>query len=217
MLDIFTKEGFIAFLYFLPALLISLSIHEFSHAYVAYKLGDKSQKALGRMTLDPFSHIDWTGFLAIALIGIGWGKPVMVDDSNFKNRQKGNMLVALAGPLSNLILAILITFVIKILLIFNLEQYIFTGNVGEIIYSMLMTTISFNVIFAIFNMIPIPPFDGSKVLFYYLPYKFKGIMIKAERYALFILMFLFITRLHIVIISPIYGLLMKVIIGILNI
>lgn len=217
MLNIFTKEGFIAFLYFLPALLISLSIHEFSHAYVAYKLGDKSQKALGRMTLDPFSHIDWTGFLAIALIGIGWGKPVMVDDSNFKNRQKGNMLVALAGPLSNLILAILITFVIKILLIFNLEQYIFTGNVGEIIYSMLMTTISFNVIFAIFNMIPIPPFDGSKVLFYYLPYKFKGIMIKAERYALFILMFLFITRLHIVIISPIYGLLMKVIIGILNI
>jgi len=205
MFDIFTKDGFISFLYFLPALLISLSIHEFAHAYVAYKLGDKSQKALGRLTLDPFAHIDWTGFLAIALIGIGWGKPVMVDDRNFKNRQRDNMLVALAGPMSNLILAIVIVRLIKILMIFGIDQYIFVGSVGTILVNMIITAVSFNVIFAIFNMIPIPPFDGSKVLFYYLPYKWKGIMYKLEQYSFMILIILFVTKVHLLIINPIYS------------
>lgn len=205
MFDIFTKDGFISFLYFLPALLISLSIHEFAHAYVAYKLGDKSQKALGRLTLDPFAHIDWTGFLAIALIGIGWGKPVMVDDRNFKKRQRDNMLVALAGPMSNIILAIVIVILIKILMIFGIDQYIFVGSVGTILANMIITTVSFNVIFAIFNMIPIPPFDGSKVLFYYLPYKWKGIMYKLEQYSFMILIILFVTKVHLIIINPIYS------------
>ena len=88
MFDIFTREGLIEFLYFLPALLLSLAIHEFGHAIVAYKLGDRSQKAQGRLTLSPFAHIDWFGFLSIALIGIGWGKPVMVDDRNFEKIRK---------------------------------------------------------------------------------------------------------------------------------
>ncbi len=217
MFDIFTREGFISFLYFLPALLISLSIHEFAHAYVAYKLGDKSQKALGRLTLDPFAHIDWTGFLAIALIGIGWGKPVMVDDRNFKKKQKDSMLVSLAGPLSNIVLAIVITIIFKIIMVTGLDQYILVGNVGAIVANIIMTTISFNVIFAIFNMIPIPPFDGSKVLAYYLPYKWKSIMYKLEQYSFMILLILFVTRLHMVIIAPIYSVIMFGLIAVLGI
>ncbi len=206
MLDIFTKEGFMSFLYFLPALLISLSIHEYAHAYVAYKLGDKSQKAMGRLTMDPIAHIDWLGFLAIALVGIGWGKPVMVDDTNFKKKNKGNMLVALAGPVSNLILALAITIVVKLLMVFGLTTTMMTTTFGAVILDMLMLTISFNIIFAIFNMIPIPPFDGSKVLLYYLPYKFKGIIYKMEQYAMIILIVMFVTKIHMYIITPIYGL-----------
>ena len=101
MFDIFSKEGLISFFIMLPALLISLSIHEYAHAFVAYKLGDTSQKLRGRLTLNPFRHIDLFGFISIILLGVGWGKPVMIDDRNFKNRARGNMLTALAGPVSN--------------------------------------------------------------------------------------------------------------------
>lgn len=204
MLDIFTIDGFISFLYFLPALLISLSIHEFAHAYVAYKLGDRSQKAMGRLTLDPFAHIDWMGLLSIALIGIGWGKPVMIDDSNFKKKQKGNMLVALAGPVSNLLLATTVTIIIKLLMVFGIADNIFTGNVGEIIFGIIIATIRINVILAIFNMIPIPPFDGSKILLYYLPHKFKNVMYVLEQYSFMILLVLFISGAYRVIINPAY-------------
>lgn len=205
MFDIFTRQGFIDFLYFLPALLISLAIHEFGHAIVAYKLGDKSQKIRGRLTLAPFAHIDWTGFLAIALIGIGWGKPVIVDDSNFKNKNKGSMLVALAGPTFNILLAILITIILKILIELGVYTNMVNSNIGSIIASILQLTIHFNIIFAIFNMIPIPPFDGSKVLHYFLPYKLKQVLNNIERYSLSILIILFITKAHIYIIMPAYA------------
>lgn len=205
MLNIFTMDGFISFLYFLPALLISLSIHEFAHAYVAYKLGDRSQKARGRLTLDPVAHIDWMGLLSIALIGIGWGKPVLVDDTNFKKRQKGNMLVSLAGPVSNIALAIFLTLIIKLFMVFGIAQHIFAGSVGQIVFGVIWSTICLNVILAIFNMIPIPPFDGSKILYYYLPYKWKGIMYKLEEYSFFILLILFVTGAYTVIISPVYN------------
>lgn len=85
-------------MYTLPALLFCLSVHEFAHAYTAYKLGDRTQKAMGRLTLNPFSHIDIAGFICIALFGFGWGKPVMIDDRNFKNKAAGNALTAFAGP-----------------------------------------------------------------------------------------------------------------------
>ena len=127
------------------------------------------------------------------------------------------MLVALAGPMSNLTLAIVITIILKILIVFGAEQYLFTGAIGKIIYSMIITTISFNVIFAIFNMIPIPPFDGSKVLLYVLPYKWKDIMYKLEQYSFIILLLLFVTRAHMIIITPIYSVIMLLLSLILNI
>lgn len=202
MFNIFSQSGLISFLYTLPALLLSLSIHEYAHAYVAYKLGDKSQKAMGRLTLDPFKHIDPIGFLCIALVGIGWGKPVFIDDRNFKNRAKGVMLVSLAGPASNLILAVIFTIVLKILIMTGVISVVATSSIANILFNMFVLTIQFNVVFAVFNMLPVPPFDGSKVLHYFLPYKYKNIMYKLEKYSFVILLILFVTSLGSIIITP---------------
>lgn len=206
MFNIFSREGFISFLYVLPALLISLAIHEFAHAYVAYKLGDKSQKALGRLTLHPFAHIDWMGFLAIALLGFGWGRPVTVDDRNFKNRARDNMLVALAGPLSNLLIAFIFTLIFKLLIVTGVISSIHT-----ILINMFFNAILLNIVFAIFNMLPFPPFDGSKVLFYFLPRKFKGIMYTLEKYSFYIIIILLVSGLGSAIISPIVNFFLNII------
>lgn len=216
MFDIFTKNGLIEFLYTLPALLISLTIHEFAHAYTAYKLGDKSQRALGRLSLDPISHIDPFGFICIALFGFGWGKPVYIDDRNFKNKAKGNMLVSLAGPLANLLLAVVLTLVLKVLL--SLDLITLTASTltaSSIIGSMLLLAVQFNIIFAIFNLIPIPPFDGSKVLFYFLPGKAKNIMYYLERYSFWIIIILIITNIGVYIISPVVNFIYKILMYIL--
>lgn len=206
MFDIFTREGLIQFLYFLPALLLSLSIHEFGHAITAYKLGDESQKARGRLTLSPFAHIDWFGFISIALIGVGWGKPVIIDDRNFKKRGKGNMLVALAGPMFNLALAIVVTIILKILMLTGAYEAMMATNAGSIVMDIIWLTIQFNVVFAVFNLIPIPPFDGSKVLYYFLPYKAKQWFDKLETYSIWILLVLFLTDWYVYIITPAYAL-----------
>ena len=216
MFDIFTKTGLIEFIYTLPALLISLTIHEFAHAYVAYKLGDNSQKSLGRLSLDPFSHIDLFGFICIALFGFGWGKPVLVDDRNFKNRAKGNMLVSIAGPLSNLIMALIFTLLLKILLMFNLVTLVVgTLTVKNIIGRMLLLAIEFNIIFAVFNLLPIPPLDGSKVLFYFLPNKFKKIMYYLEVYSFWIIIILFVTGIGAILITPVVNFIYKLLMFVL--
>lgn len=211
MFDIFSKEGLITFLYTLPALVLSLSIHEYAHAWVAYKLGDISQKIRGRLTLNPLSHIDPIGFIAIMLVGVGWGKPVTVDDRNFKDSRKGMMLTSLAGPASNLILAILVTIIIKLLMVFGIFTNIANSNVGGIIINMLLYVIQFNIVFGIFNLIPLPPLDGSKVLAYFLPQKARGFMYTLERYSFIIIMIIYFTNLTSYIITPGYNLVLKLI------
>lgn len=216
MFDILTKEGLIQFIYTLPALLLSLSVHEYAHAWMAYKLGDISQKLRGRLTMDPTKHIDPFGFICIALLGVGWGKPVMVDDRNFKDRAKGTMLTSLAGPVANILLALLLTVVLKVLIMVGVINLVATSKVVEILVSMLLLTIQFNVIFGIFNMIPLPPLDGSKVLFYFLPQKLRGLMYTLERYSFIIILILFMTDLSTYIIQPAYNLVLKLLMFILN-
>ena len=216
MLDIFTRDGLIQFIYTLPALLLSLSVHEYAHAWMAYKLGDISQKIRGRLTMDPTKHIDPFGFICIALLGVGWGRPVMVDDRNFKDRAKGTMLTSLAGPVANILLALLLTLVLKVLIMIGAVDLVATSKVVEILVSMLLLTIQFNVIFGIFNMIPLPPLDGSKVLFYFLPSKLKPIMYTLERYSFIIILVLFMTDLSSVIIQPAYNLVLNLIMFILK-
>ena len=216
MLNIFTREGLIAFLYTLPALLISLSIHEFAHAWVAYKQGDYTQKIRGRLTLDPFKHIDPIGFLCIVLCGVGWCKPVMVDDRNFKNSRRGTMLTALAGPLSNLLLAVLLTIVLKVLIMFGVFGNLAANSVGNIFLQMILYTIEFNIIFGIFNLIPLPPLDGSKVLAYFLPRSLRGIMYTLERYSFVIILIIFFTNITSYIITPAYNAILKLLEWIIN-
>lgn len=216
MLNIFTREGLIAFLYTLPALLISLSIHEFAHAWVAYKQGDISQKIRGRLTLDPFKHIDPIGFLCIVLCGVGWGRPVMVDDRNFKNSRKGTMLTALAGPVSNLLLAVLLTLVLKILMMLGVFDNIVANSIGTIFLQMFLYTIEFNIVFGIFNLIPLPPLDGSKVLAYFLPQSLRGIMYTLERYSFIIILIIFCTNITSYIITPAYNAILNLLNWILN-
>lgn len=203
MFNIFSKEGLISFLYTLPALLFCLSVHEFAHAYTAYKLGDRTQKAMGRLTLNPFSHIDIAGFICIALFGFGWGKPVMIDDRNFKNKAAGNALTAFAGPCSNIIMAILFTIILKILLITGVILPAINSVVGSIILNMLILTIQFNVVFAIFNLIPIPPFDGSRILYFFLPAKGRENMYKIEQYSFIIVLVILVTGIGSKLVSPI--------------
>lgn len=203
MFNIFSKEGLISFLYTLPALLFCLSVHEFAHAYTAYKLGDRTQKAMGRLTLNPFSHIDIAGFICIALFGFGWGKPVMIDDRNFKNKAAGNALTAFAGPFSNIIMAILFTIILKILLITGVILPTINSVVGSIILNMFILTIQFNVVFAIFNLIPIPPFDGSRILYFFLPAKGREYMYKIEQYSFVIVLVILVTGIGSKLVSPI--------------
>lgn len=203
MFNIFSKEGLISFLYTLPALLFCLSVHEFAHAYTAYKLGDRTQKAMGRLTLNPFSHIDIAGFICIVLFGFGWGKPVMIDDRNFKNKAAGNALTAFAGPCSNIIMAILFTIILKILLITGVILPTINSVVGSIILNMLILTIQFNVVFAIFNLIPIPPFDGSRILYFFLPVKGREYMYKIEQYSFIIVLVILVTGIGSKLVSPI--------------
>jgi len=191
-------------IYMVPILLLSIAIHECSHAYVAYKLGDRAQKLQGRMTLDPFVHMDLLGFISIMLVGFGWGKPVYVDDTNFKNKSKDNMLVSIAGPLSNLALAFSLTIILKISIIIypNLLNLLNSTAIGTIVLTMFMLSIQFNVIFAVFNMLPFPPFDGSKVLSHFLPYKARQVMLSLERYSFYIIMILFVTGFYRYMINP---------------
>ncbi|MDL2258465.1 site-2 protease family protein [Eubacteriales bacterium OttesenSCG-928-K08] len=140
----------------LPAILIAFSFHEWAHAYSAYKLGDPTARNLGRMTVNPLRHIDPIGFATLLLFGFGWAKPVPVNPRNFKNYRKDDIIVSLAGVATNFVLAIVGVFAINLFFVFN-------GS-NEIIYRMLIYFCSINLSLMIFNLIPIPPLDGSHVL-----------------------------------------------------
>ena len=138
-------------------LVLAITIHEFAHALVADKLGDPTPRAYGRLSLNPLKHIDIFGLLAVILIRIGWGKPVPIDSGNFQNPKRDKVLVSLAGPLSNIILAIIFS------LILNLT------SLSALPSLLISSFIQLNVILAVFNLLPIAPLDGSKIFLGLLP------------------------------------------------
>ena len=147
--------------------LVALPIHEYAHGYAAYRMGDNTAYRQGRLTLNPLVHIDPLGTLALMIFGFGWAKPVQINPLNFENPKKGMMLSALAGPLSNVGLAF-------ISMIFYKLSYIpvYMGMSGAFIMTVqtfLLYMISINITLAVFNFIPIPPFDGSRIATYFLP------------------------------------------------
>lgn len=154
----------------LPAILFGFSFHEFCHAYVATRLGDSTPGDQGRLTLNPIHHIDPMGFLLMIFAHFGWAKPVQINPGAFKKPRRDDFLVSVAGPLSNFIAAIGFAILIKI--IFVVAGSLFAGSSGDIIYQMATYFVWTNLILAFFNLLPIPPLDGSHLIFDLLPPRF---------------------------------------------
>jgi Zn-dependent protease len=143
------------------ALLVGLTFHEFSHALLADQLGDHRPRAMGRVTLNPIPHIDPIGAAMLLIAGFGWAKPVLVNPGALRGGRRGMAIVAIAGPLANVAVAIGFAVVYRVLELTGIEEGFITALVGLIV--------AFNVLLALFNLIPIPPLDGSNVLFAFLP------------------------------------------------
>lgn len=146
----------------LPAILIGLSFHEFAHAFAADRLGDKTPRLQGRVTINPIAHVDFFGFIALIFIGFGWGKPVEVNPRNFKHTRRDGLIVDLAGVTMNLLLAIAFAGILRLLITY---QYVFMSSaMGGIVIDMILAVVSINIVLMIFNLLPIPPLDGFGIL-----------------------------------------------------
>ncbi len=160
-------------------LILTIPVHEAAHAWAAYKMGDSTAKYQGRLTLDPMKHFDLMGSVSLVLLGIGWAKPVPVNPNNFSNRKKGMALSAAAGPISNLILAFFSLMIYKVLVVANFANPYNSFLPILVDLSIYMTSI--NITLAIFNLMPFPPFDGSRILGYFLPDKLYWKFMQNER------------------------------------
>ena len=148
----------------LPAIVIGLSMHEFAHAAVAYKLGDNTPKLQGRVTINPMAHIDWVGLVALFFCGFGWGQPVQINPYNFKNRRRDELLVAVAGVAMNLVIAALFTVVAKLVFVATGPAWLSGTTLGSGILKILIDIVQINIVLMIFNLIPVPPLDGFNII-----------------------------------------------------
>lgn len=195
----FSLTGLIAGL---PGLIIALVIHEYAHAKAADVMGDFTPRMTGRLTLNPMAHIDPIGLIMLLVVRFGWAKPVMINARNFRNWRQGELLVAVAGPVANLIVAFISLLAMAVL--FKL------GMFSEGVRLVLSMMVLFNINFAIFNMLPLPPLDGSKVLMVLLPGRLAYKMMSLERYSFIILIFLMMTPFLTMILIPLQRLVLSV-------
>jgi Zn-dependent protease len=149
---------------FLPGIILGLTVHEFSHAYIAHRCGDNTSKEQGRITLNPFKHIDLLGFMMLLIAGFGWAKPVQFNEQNLRNPKKDVIKIAVAGPVSNALVAIILSALFVIISYF-VSAYNSTGN--RIADEIFMYAIYINWGLFVFNLIPLPPLDGSHLLLNY--------------------------------------------------
>lgn len=203
----------------IPVLLFSLSLHEFSHGFVSYKLGDPTPKSMGRLTLNPLAHLDPIGSLVLILTRrFGWAKPVPINPNYYKKPRQGIMLVSLAGPASNFFLAAVFAIVARTVVFFSssslyqLQQSGY-GNLVQTIFIFFQLAVIINLSLGFFNLLPVPPLDGSKILMGLLPPKFDKYIRKLEGpYGMILLLLLAYTGILWGIIGPLvntmYGLLM---------
>lgn len=188
----------------LPAVLIAITFHEFAHAFAADKLGDDTARKQGRLNLNPLSHIDPIGMIMLIFAGFGWGKPVEIDPRNFNRNIKmpvAEAIVAAAGPIMNFILAIIFG-VIYVSVMKFAPMFIFT-QVGGIVIILLRVCISINIGLGIFNLIPLPPLDGSKILAAFLPYNAKNWLEKYYNVFYIVFVVIWVTGIAGNIISPV--------------
>ena len=189
----------------IPALVFSLSFHEFAHAWMAYRLGDNTAARLGRLTLNPIAHLDPLGSLALLLMGFGWAKPVPVDSRYLENPKEDMVKVAAAGPISNIILAVVAALTLRLLFSTDL----FTDNIK----TFFIIFMQINITLAVFNLLPVSPLDGSQILTPFLEKYFGSdvvwkMQVYGPRFLFFIIIFSMVTDIHIFsfIINPIFNL-----------
>ncbi|WP_294797249.1 site-2 protease family protein [uncultured Fenollaria sp.] len=163
------------------AVLVAIIPHEMAHGYAAYLCGDETAKNDGRLSLNPLHHLDPIGTICLIFFKFGWAKPVMINPNNFRDRKKGTFFVSIAGVLTNFILAIIAVIIMK---------YI---RLSDFVFEIFMNIFWFNIILGVFNLIPIPPLDGSKLLFSFLPPKYEYYLIKYEKYGYILLLLLIMT------------------------
>ena len=159
----------------LPAVIIAMTFHEYAHAFAADKLGDDTPRQQGRLTLNPLKHIEPVGFFLLLFAGFGWGRPVEINTNRFNknmDKSKGEAIVSFAGPLMNIILATVSAFILGVILKFNLLAKL-QMQYAEIVIIFMMQLLYINLGLGIFNLIPLPPLDGSKILRHFLPYNAK--------------------------------------------
>lgn len=163
------------------AVLVAIIPHEIAHGFAAYLCGDQTAKNDGRLSLNPLHHLDPIGTICLILFKFGWAKPVMINPNNFRNRQRGTFFVSIAGVLTNFILAIISVIILK------------HTNLNGFMQELLLSIFWFNIILGVFNLIPIPPLDGSKLIFSFLPIKYEYYLAKYERYGYILLLLLIIS------------------------
>ena len=174
--------AWVQFLLLIPIILFSLSVHESAHAYVAHKLGDDTARNFGRITLNPAKHFDPVGFLFLLLFGFGWAKPVPVNTRNLKNGRWGFVATSIAGPLSNILLAFISAILAELTLVVLTHIPNMGGISGMLTYSFFQMAVSLNVGYAVFNLLPIPPLDGSRLWTALLPRRIAEWTFRYERY-----------------------------------
>lgn len=187
-----------------PGVLIAITFHEFAHGYAAYKLGDDTAKSQGRLNLNPLSHLDPIGTLMLLVAGFGWGKPVEVNPRNYTRKfsmEKGEAIVSIAGPLMNFLISIIFTLIYCAIYKFAGLTFI-SSTVGYVILLLISSIISINIGLGVFNLIPLPPLDGSKVIMPFLPYKAKSFFANNEQIFYFVFILLWVTGLAGTIITP---------------
>jgi Zn-dependent protease len=180
----FSIDYLIQMLYTVPVLLIAFPVHELSHALTAKMLGDNTAKNMGRLTLNPFKHLDVLGTICLVLFRFGWAKPVPINPNNFKNPKGGMAVTALSGPLSNLILGFLSIVFIDLTSVTTNGAH---GTIANIICTFFYYSAWINISLCIFNLIPLPPLDGEKIIAFFLPEKVEAIF---DRYAMYFQVFL---------------------------
>lgn len=218
-LNVLTDQGaLISLLLSAPGVLIAITFHEFAHGFVAYKLGDNTAKNEGRLTLNPFDHLDPIGTLLLLVARIGWGKPVHVNPNNYTRKismEKGEALVSAAGPAMNIILAFVFALINNALYKFAGTGFI-NSTVGFVIILLLQSTVMINVGLGIFNLIPLPPLDGSKIIMPFLPHKAKNWFINNEQIFYIVFVLIWVTGIAGNVISPLITLTSNGIIGLAN-
>ena len=176
--NFFTQEFMYWVLIAIPSILVASTVHEYAHGYIAFRLGDATAKAQGRLTLNPIAHIDPIGAISMVLFKFGWSKPVPINEYNFLNRERGTALVALAGPVSNILIAIFT----------SLIHYFFFKGDNSLIVFLLYTFTTINLALAIFNLIPLPPLDGHRIVRALLPKGLRYYWERLENYSIFIIL-----------------------------